>query len=197
MKILGIDPSLTSTGTATLIAGPAGTTLTSRAIKSVPPRRAKGDKRRPTIPERAARLRDLADCVIADASGADLAVIEEPIHGVKGGSVWDRAGLWWQIVGRLHRLDIPVAQVNSTTRRIWATGVAGASKAAVSVHMARLWPDLDADLTDDQWDAVVFATMAGQHLGLIDTALARHREQIAKVTWPDVPGPVTVTLVAS
>jgi Holliday junction resolvasome RuvABC endonuclease subunit len=191
VRILGIDPSLTSTGVA-CIDGAATIWARTDRIESKPPKRAKGDKTRATIPERATRIRDISDGVMAWALAGhtSLALIEEPIHGVKGGSIWDRAGLWWSIVSRMQRADIPVVQVNSTTRRIWATGTAGAGKSPVSVHMSRMWPDLDPGLSDDEWDALVFASMGAQHLGWLPVDLARHREQLAKVVWSDVPAGV-------
>lgn len=190
MRILGIDPSLTRTGVAVVYGGRLEVTAYTDRFESGPPKRAKGDKTRATIAERSARIAELADCVLEHARDVTLALIEEPIHGVKGGSIWDRAGLWWSIVSRLQRADIPVVQVNSTTRRIWATGTAGAGKSPVSVHMSRMWPDLDAGLSDDEWDALVFASMGAQHLGWMPIELARHREQLAKVVWPDVPAGV-------
>lgn len=191
MRILGIDPSLQSTGVAALdnLGGGGVPRCSTIAIESKPPKRAKGDKTRATIAERSARLALVADGVmeVALAAPTCLALVEEPIHGVKGGSIWDRAGLWWLIVSRLERADIPVVQVNSTTRRLWATGTAGAGKAPVSVHMSRMWPQLDAGISDDEWDAMVFVSMGAQHLGWLPVELQRHREQLAKVTWPDFP----------
>jgi Holliday junction resolvasome RuvABC endonuclease subunit len=188
MRVIGIDPSLTSTGVA-VIDGAAALTARTGCIESKPPKRARGDKTRATIAERTERLTAIADEVMswALAGHTAIAVIEEPVHGIKGGSIWDRAGLWWSIVSRLQRADIPVVQVNSTTRRIWATGTAGAGKAPVSVHMARMWPDIPADLSDDEWDALVFASMGAQHLGWLPIDLSRHREQLGKVVWPDIP----------
>lgn len=190
MRIIGIDPSLTSTGVA-VIDGAAILHARTDRIESSPPKRAKGDKTRATLPERSARIAAITAAVMewAPLGMTALALIEEPIHGVTGGSVWDRAGLWWSIVTRLQRADVPVVQVNSTTRRIWATGSNSGSKSPVSVHMS-MWPDVDPGVSDDEWDALVFATMGAQHLGWFPAELARHHDQLAKVVWPDVPAPI-------
>lgn len=192
MRVLGIDPSTTSTGVALLDHTTRGLTLGTFRVESKPPKRTKGDKTKPTIAERDARLGRIADLVVEHAkAGTTLALIEEPTYGAgRENGTWDRAGLWWLVVSRLMRLDVPVVQVNSTTRRIWATGHAGAGKSPVSVHMSRLWPDLPLDLCDDEWDAVVFASMGAQHLGWLPVELARHGEQLAKVVWPDFPAGV-------
>jgi hypothetical protein len=50
-----------------------------------------------------------------------------------------------------------------------------------------MWPQLDAGISDDEWDAMVFVSMGGQHLGWLPIELQRHREQLAKVMWPLFP----------
>lgn len=185
MKILGVDPSLTSTGEAVIWSGknrpPA---IATRRIESAPPKRARGDKRPATLPERAARIRAIA----SDATSAfapDLAVVEAPSYGSQGASTWDRAWLWGNIVHRLLDSGVPVAIVPPATRALWATGSGKAGKSPIAVHMSRMWPDLDPDsVSDDEWDAVALASIGAQKLGVLPVELQRHRDQLAKITWP-------------
>ncbi len=141
MKILGIDPSLTSCGVAVI--QPSGTYTAVNKTTG---------KRADPIAVIDTRLGAITGFVLDHAAGAALAVIEGPSLGSHGGSPWDRAGLWWRIVHRLHAADIPVAVAPPTVVKKWATGIGGgpnASKAAVAVAVARLWPDVDADVDDE------------------------------------------------
>ncbi len=179
MKILGIDPSLTSCGVAVIHDGQppwAQTAVHKTAGKRADP-----------IATIDTRLGQIAGFVLDHATGADLAVIEGPSLGSHGGSPWDRAGLWWRIVHRLLAADIPVAVAPPTVVKKWATGVGGgpnASKAAVAVAVARLWPQVDAGV-DDEWDALAIASIGAQRLGLPVPSRAHHTAQLSSVAWPD------------
>lgn len=185
-RILGIDPSLTSTGVAILDMGAAPSMRTVR-IQSAPPKRAKGDKTPVSLAERYARLRAIGDELmpyVVDTT--TLALVEGPSYASAGAGTWDRAGNWWHLVSRLQARRIPVAMVPPTVRAKWATGSGAAGKSPVAVHLSRMWPDLDFGLSDDEWDAVCLASIGGQHLGWLPTDLARHREQLGKVAWPEL-----------
>ena len=82
-RVAGIDVSLTGTGVATL----GGTTLITST-----------GRRKDSIAQRRTRIKGIADQVLIEIGTVDLAVIEGPSHHSVGGSVWDRAGLWWRIV---------------------------------------------------------------------------------------------------
>jgi hypothetical protein len=121
--VVGVDSSLTGTGRAVVDGGkPLGVNV----LRST-------GKRADTVPQRQQRIRDLADRVtgwgrtqlVADwpAVGVvrpDLVVIEGPSHASRGGSPWDRAGLWWAILVRWQ--GVPVAVVPPSCRAKWATG---------------------------------------------------------------------------
>lgn len=191
MRILGLDISLTSTGVAVITTGPFGTSVATHTIETAPPKRAKGDKTPATVPERRERLRTISDLGLSFTPVCpDIAVLEAPSYGSVGGSTWDRAGAWWLVVDRLHSCGIPVAIVPPKTRALWATGSGASSKSPIAVHLSRMWPDVDPGISDDEWDALALATMGGQHLGAIPVELARHREQVAKIAWPDIPAGV-------
>ena len=41
-------------------------------------------------------------------------------------------------------------------------------------------------ISEDEWDAAALASIGAQHLGWLPVDLARHREQLAKVAWPEL-----------
>ncbi len=185
-RILGIDPSLTSTGVAILDCGEPLSMRTIR-IQSAPPKRAKGDKTPVSLAERYERLRAIGDELMPYVvDSTTLAVVEGPSYASAGSGTWDRAGVWWHLVSRLQARRIPVAMVPPTVRAKWATGSGAAGKSPVAVGLSRLWPALPENLSDDEWDSAALATIGGQHLGWLPVELARHREQLAKVAWPEL-----------
>ncbi|WP_367139786.1 MULTISPECIES: hypothetical protein, partial [Streptomyces] len=93
-RVAGLDISLTGTGIATV----GGTTR-------VPTR----GHRKDSLAARRNRLKLIADVVVTEVGDVDLAAVEGPVsYSQPGGSTWDRAGLWWQIVDRLIGRNIPV-----------------------------------------------------------------------------------------
>ncbi len=182
MRVLGIDPSLTSTGIAVVYDGSiraGGCDAMTEAFKTA-------GRRADPIAVMDRRIASIAEFVL-DHGNVDLAVIEGPSLGSHGGSPWDRAGLWWRIVHRLLAADIPVAVCPPKVRAKWATSVGGgpkASKPMVAVAVARLWPLVDAG-TDDEWDALGMATLGAQRLGMAVPSRAHHAAQLASVAWPE------------
>lgn len=188
MRIIGIDPSLTSTGIAAIDTTRQHPAAVTSRIESTPPKRAKGDKTPATITERRQRIRSILDKLRDWATPhTSLTVIEGPSYASAGASTWDRAWLWGGVVDMLLSRDIPVVLVPPRTRALWATGSGAAGKSPIAVHLSRMWPDLDPGISDDEWDALALASMGAQHLGLLPVELARHREQLAKIVWPDFP----------
>lgn len=188
MRIVGIDPSLTSTGVAVIGGATTGTPAATYRVESGPPKRARGDKRPATLAERHTRIRDISHLASASwlsSSDVALAVIEGPSYGSQGASTWDRAWLWGSLVDRLLSNDIPVVIVPPKTRALWATGSGASGKSPIAVHLSRMWPELDPDgVSDDEWDALALASIGAQKLGLLPCELARHKEQLEKVQWP-------------
>lgn len=183
--VVGVDSSLTGTGRAVVDDGkPLGVNV----LRST-------GKRADTVPQRQQRIRDLADRVtgwgrtqlVADwpAVGVvrpDLVVIEGPSHASRGGSPWDRAGLWWAILVRWQ--GVPVAVVPPSCRAKWATGKGNADKAAVAAVAARLCPDVDLP-SSDAADALVLALMGAHALGeRPDLDTAYRRDSLLKCEWP-------------
>jgi hypothetical protein len=168
-RVAGIDVSLTGTGVATL----SGTTLIAT----------KG-RRKDSIAQRRTRIKGIVDQVLIEIGVVDLAVVEGPSHHSVGGSVWDRAGLWWRIVDGLCARDIPIAVVPPMSRAKYATGKGNSRKSAVlDAAQTRYGAILP---TDDEADALILRAMGLEWLG---QALAEvpdgHRAALAGVQWPD------------
>lgn len=167
--VAGIDVSLTGTGVATR----GGTTLIAST-----------GRRRDSIAQRRNRIKGIADQVLIAVGVVDLAVIEGPSHHSVGGSVWDRAGLWWRIVDRLCAEDIPVAVMPPMSRAKYATGNGGSRKEAVmEAAQRRYGAVLD---NDNEADALVLRAAGLDWLGQpLAEVPAGHRAALAGCQWPD------------
>ena len=169
LRVAGIDVSLTGTGIATL----GGTTLITST-----------GRRADSIAQRRTRIKGIVDRVLIEIGVVDLAVVEGPSHHSVGGSVWDRAGLWWRIVDRLCAEDIPVAVMPPTSRAKYATGSGAARKAAVmEAARHRYGAVLD---NDNEADALILRAAGldwlGQPLAEVPDG---HRAALAGCQWPD------------
>lgn len=171
MKVLGVDPSLTSLGVALL----TDTSVSAGAIAS------KG-KRSDTLAMRDARITALVEGVRPWVPSGGLVVIEGPAFGAPGGSTWDRAGLWHRLVNMFFAMGCEVAVAAPGTRAKWATGNGKSDKAAVAVAVSRLFPELELD-NSDAADALVMAAIGAQVLGMRPQSKARG-ESARKVAWP-------------
>lgn len=168
-RVAGIDVSLTGTGVATL----GGTTLITST-----------GHRKDSIAQRRTRIKGIVDEVLLAIGVVDLAVVEGPSHHSVGGSVWDRAGLWWRIVDRLCAEDIPVAVMPPMSRAKYATGNGAARKAAVmEAARHRYGAVLD---NDNEADALVLRAAGldwlGQPLAEVPDG---HRAALAGCQWPE------------
>jgi hypothetical protein len=168
-RVAGIDVSLTGTGVATL----GGTALIT----------SKGH-RKDSIAQRRTRIKGIVDQVLIEIGAVDLAVIEGPSHHSVGGSVWDRAGLWWRIVDRLCAESIPVAVMPPMSRAKYATGNGGSRKDAVMEAARRRYGAvLD---NDNEADALVLRAAGLDWLGQpLAEVPAGHRAALAGCQWPD------------
>lgn len=168
-RVAGIDVSLTGTGVATL----GGTTLITSS-----------GRRKDSIAQRRTRIKGIVDEVLLAIGVVDLAVVEGPSHHSVGGSVWDRAGLWWRIVDRLCAEDIPVAVMPPMSRAKYATGNGGSRKDAVmEAAQRRYGAVLD---NDNEADALVLRAAGLDWLGQpLAEVPAGHRAALAGCQWPD------------
>ncbi|TWH18554.1 hypothetical protein [Prauserella rugosa] len=127
--------------------------------------------------------------VVGYVADAELVVVEGPAYGASGASQHDRAGSWWQVVGRLLSSDVPVVVAAPATVKKFAAGSGRADKAAVAMSMARTWPQWDPLLAvraEDMADAVACASLGLALLGLQPFPMQKWRqESLAKVQLPD------------
>lgn len=189
--VIGIDPSLRSTGLARVtlacatVDSPHAITVDRCAETAVV--RTRG-RRHDDVTVRCQRLIDIAADVCGWSLPADLVVIEGPSLGSGiSAAAWDRAGLWWRIVTRLHAAPVPVAVVPPTVRAKWITGSGRADKHAVREAITRLWhpywtPYYARD--DNEADALVLASMGAQWLGWLPVA-GPDPDVLASAQWPD------------
>lgn len=182
MKVFAIDPSLTSTGLALI----EDEEIIVRTVAS-------SGKRADTISQRDDRIQAITDATIRWAyprftddayRSPNLIVIEGPTPGTRGGSVWDRAGLWWRIVSALPTGNVAV--IPPPSRAKWATNNGRADKAAVASVMSRMVPDLELRNSDEA-DAVALGLMGCHALG-IRRDLPLHNkyrhEALMRCAWP-------------
>ncbi len=179
--VIGIDASLTGTGIARITLDPF--TIATHTISSA-------GKKGATLDQRATRLRKLRDTIIDHATPADLVLIEGPTYGSSTGSVWDRAAHWWNLVGTLHHLGIPVVEVAPARAKKFACGVGSgpkSGKVAVAAGLTKLWGDHVSPDDDNQFDALALATIGAIHLAprgaLPITIHEQHRLVVAGI-WP-------------
>ena len=181
-RVIGIDVSLTSTGIAVVHRD------LRAAADSIPSKGQRGD----TIAQRAQRMRQIGNQVgdwlyggtLNAGTPTVLTIVEAPVSVQHpGGSTWDRAGLWWDIVARALACG-PVATVSPTTRAKWATGKGNADKAAVAAAMTRYAPQVEISNSDEA-DALALAYMGAQKLGWVIATGSVQYAAIDSVTWPE------------
>ena len=157
MRIIGIDPSLTATGIATIDTATGhihthtiSTTPTSKDIKN----------RIHRFEKITTAIRD----IIRDGDHPALIAIEGPAYGSHSAAgTWDRAGLWWHIANHA-ALGIDIIEIPPATRCRYATGRGNAAKDVVMISAVRRYPA--ADITDNnQADAVILAAIGARLAG--------------------------------
>lgn len=169
--VVGIDMSLTSTG---LACNHDTTTIRTTGHK--------GD----SITERSWRLRQIAGEILAWAAKADLVVIEGPAFTSQHGSMHDRSGLWWLVVDRLVRGEIPLAVMPPANLKKYATGAGNAKKDAVMLAIARRFPMFTVT-GNDIADAIGLMAAGLDHLGCPLVILPdAHRKALAPIDWPEM-----------
>ena len=157
MIVIGIDPSLTSTGIARIdtedTLTPDTWTITSAGHK--------GDD----LTQRSRRIHRIADEI--SLYEHDLVVIEYPSLGqARQGGTLDRNGLWWLIISRLTRYDsLPVVTVPPASLKRYATGKGNATKEAMVAAAARRLPHIDTGDQADRVDALWLAAMGADANG--------------------------------
>jgi len=154
VRIVGLDPSLTSFGGAQArwdldAAGPHLTTW----------------RLTPTLRghERLAFL--LAD-VAERCAGADLVVLEGVFTSpLTAGTAMELSGLSWLVRHLLWEMSAPYAVVAPMTLKKWATGNAQADKVAMATEAVRRFPAVTEHITGDEADALWACAAGCWHAG--------------------------------
>lgn len=137
MNVAGIDPSLTGSGVAD-VAGELS------EHKSNPTSLA--------IYERHSRLTDLRERILADITGADLVVIEQPAYSKAVGHMHDRSGLWWLVAAAVIEAGMTLVEVPPTALKKFATGKGNATKPDMRMALfQRFGLDVRSDNKVDAW----------------------------------------------
>lgn len=172
MKIVGIDLSLTGTGLASIVDGVPQT----KAVVS------KGEQADP-LEARFERQSTISNHILDFTLGyrvegqrpeqPDLVVIESLFNsGTFAGSLIDRAGLWWRIVGSLLVWEVPVVHATPGQGKMFLTGAGNADKGAMAMYFSKLFPDWEPSTrknANDEADAGALASI-GQALVLPPSA---------------------------
>lgn len=172
IPVLGLDPSLTSTGLVKVSAG--GVIETGRIETAAAPGLA-GTRN---------RIRHIVGRALRFAPSECLTVIEAPyIPPHNSGSVLERAWLFGFLVDQLMRRG-PVVQVAPATRAVYATGNGRAGKALVLATMRERFPGLTI-VDDNVADALALACMGARHLGspVDGPAAEKQARAMAVVRW--------------
>ncbi|UVK59012.1 RuvC-like resolvase [Gordonia phage KappaFarmDelta] len=192
MSIVGLDPSLTSTGIAILARYEGDDVAHVRTLRSVGHQSTDSK----SWVHRSRRIVTQTRFVVqAIPRDTELVVIEEmPAHMKMQHSLIDRWVLWFGIVSQLDQMRIPVAVVNPATREKWATGkvVRGLDpkdrKARVTTAVRAQWDGhLEQRVRNhDEADALTLASMGALHTGWtlpFDVGTWQHNG-LTSVTWP-------------
>lgn len=176
MIVVGIDPSLTSTGVAVIDTESGEISAVRIATK------ASGDD----LANRSRRIDAIANVVLDTVLFCDVAAVEGPSYAQRhAGSAHDRSGLWWAITGSLVGYGSPVVEVPPTVRAKYATGKGNAPKDAVMLAAAKRYPGADID-GNDTADAVILAAIGARLAGhpIDDPMPATHLAALTKLRWP-------------
>lgn len=183
--VLGIDPALEHTGVAVIELADGTCQAHTDVVATA--------RRTDSLPDRYRRI-DAAVRGVGHRVGskAALALIEAPALDADHGNAWDRAAVWWWIVGTLVDREIPVATIAPTTLKKWATGHGGSrqkpvEKAHVVAAMRAMWPGLpcvQSDARHHECESLAMAQMCAQFLGWPVPAQRHHGDSLAVIKWP-------------
>ena len=175
--IIGIDPSLTSTGIVVLRGNKVELAVTT--------------KNKPALGtiERVRLIYERIVCVAESLTDGekwqapDLIVIEGFSYGSKGRSVFDIAYLGWRIREELEWLkeqdNIPWLEVPPSQLKKFATGQGNANKEIILQQVYKRWGVEFSD--NNQADAYVLAQIGRAYLGGMDDLAAFQQEVIANL----------------
>jgi len=164
MKVIGIDPSLSSTGLCWAIGE-------SETIKL------KADD-----PRRLVRLHDI---VYSRAIAQRLAVIEDlPTHAMSAGLTGQAQGLVRKV---LQEQEIPYLTVPPATLKKFATGSGKATKGEMLKAYEARMGTAPGGMDDNQIDAWWLREMGVHYLRHFDTVRRSHFDPSGTCKWSDIP----------
>lgn len=178
MIVVGVDPSISSTGVALL-----GDRQDFYRVRTKPA----GED----VAARLGRMRESVLGVLRCVSGFEvvLAVVEAPAFGKSNGMTHMLAGHWWLMAHALEKLA-PVATVAPGTLKKFATGSGRAEKDAVLLAASKVFGDEVPN--NDVADAAVLAAMGAVHMGLSygrgHRFASSGEASVRTVHWPSVEG---------
>lgn len=180
--VVGIDPSLTSTGLAILSDGNPTT------LETIGHHTRNGQSYAHRSDRIVSQTRAVIDCLRSHtpAGGYQLAVIEGPAYAHHNAYTHDGAGLWWGIYSAIRAKRVPIAVCAPQTRAKWASGRGNAPKAEILALVRSWWPETTIR-NHDIADACVLALMGAHHLGeRVWFAKERHTTALESIDWPVV-----------
>lgn len=162
MKVVGIDLSLTGTGLASIVDGvPQTQAIVSKGEQA--------DSLEQRFNRQSSINNAILDFVLGPVKGwdrsdvPDLAVIESLFNSSTfAGSLIDRAGLWWRIVGSLLCYGVPVVHATPGQGKMFLTGAGNADKGAMAMYFSKIFPDWEPTTkknANDEADAGALASI--------------------------------------
>ncbi|WP_078313720.1 crossover junction endodeoxyribonuclease RuvC [Mycobacteroides chelonae] len=180
--VIGIDPSLVSTGLAVLTDG------RPTAMHSI----GWGCHKGASYEDRSLRILAVKKAILTwidhHAPNPDLVAMEGEIPGGKvTGHYFDRAGLWHHLYPALRRRKMPVAIINPKTRPLWAVGNGNADKKTILPAVCAWYPGVPIR-NHDIADAIILALMGTMKLDrsvrMPFLVKERHYNGLEVVKWP-------------
>lgn len=173
MKIVGIDPSLSATGLASIVDGIATGTDTIKVPK----------KSLRTSEDRLARLDEIVRTAHAWAYRSDLVVVEGLAYDAHD-NLRQLAGLHWMLCHQLWDSGHRIAVVPPTTLKVFM-GLGGrAPKADVTRAARTSFPEVEVD-NDNEADALWLAEVGATWLGCpVRVSSPERMSHLRGVVWP-------------
>lgn len=186
--VIGIDASLTCMGVARLVhEDQAGTTVPEWTGDTW--HHTSTGTNADSIVTTCNRISGLVVGVVESSLPCDLVVMEAliPTPAKAAGKAAERAALWWGIARSFVRHGVPVVKVPPSTGKLWCTGDGRADKTVVSSRLTRMWDWAGEIAKEDEFDALVMASIGAQLLGLpLPFELTKYRrESVAGLRLPE------------
>lgn len=186
--VIGIDASLTSLGVARLVHEYPEDASRIEWTGDTWHQSSKGTDK-DSIATTCRRINFLITSTVESSKPCDLVVMEAliPTPARAAGKAAERAALWWGIARSFVRDGIPVIKVPPKTGKLWCTGDGAADKAVVASRLTRMWDWAGEISKEDEFDALVMASIGAQLLGLpVPFELPKYRvDSVAGLRLPE------------